>query len=159
MRLNSFDPLDILIISEFKKDPQIKLSEIAKKAHANERTIRRRLDKLVKHGVVEFALVVNASFFGYVLVVDIFLRIVQDRRQEIEQSLLEMGEIFYMAEGPSGDELSIQGRFKDNASLFDFLHKKLPSIDGLEVKGYALIPNIIKSIHQWLPKEKDFYVT
>ena len=156
MKLSYFDPLDFFIVSELKKDAQTKLSEIAQKAHVNERTVRRRLDKLVEYGVVEFALVVNASFFGYVLVVDIFLRIAPGRLQQIEQRLLEVEEIFYMAEGPGGDELSIQCRFRNNAALFDFLHKKLPSIEGLEVKGYALIPNVVKAIHQWLPKEEVF---
>lgn len=156
MKISSFDSLDYCIVSELKRNPQIKLSEIAKKAHVNERTVRRRLDMLLEHGVVEFALVVDAAFFGYVLVTDIFLRITPGRLKQIERHLLEMEEIFYMAEGPGGDELSIQCRFKNNASLFDFLHNKLPSIDGVEVKGYALIPNVVKSIHQWLPKEKDF---
>lgn len=156
MKLNHFDRLDFLIVSELKKNPQQKISEIAKKAYVNDRTVRRRLDKLMEFGVVEFTLVVNSSFFGYVLVVDIFLKIEPSKLHEIEERLLKMEEIFYMAEGPSGDELSIQGRFKNNTSLFDFLNKKLPAIEGLEVKGYALIPNIVKSLHQWLPKEEDF---
>ena len=57
--------------------------------------------------------------------------------------MLNMKEVFYIAESQNGDELSIQGRFKDNASLFDFIQNKLPAIDGVTVKGYAFIQKAV----------------
>ena len=41
-------------------------------------------------------------------------------------------------------------------NLMAFIQNKLPAIDGVTVKGYAFIPNIIKSLHQWTPREEEF---
>ncbi len=156
LRLGYMDSIDFIIISEFKKNSQVKISEIAEKLHLNERSVRRRLDQLIKFGVLEPVYMVNPAFFGYVLILDIFLEVVPQKLAAIEECLLNMKEVFYIAESQNGDELSIQGRFKDNASLFDFIQNKLPAIDGVTVKGYAFIPNIIKSLHQWTPREEEF---
>lgn len=155
MRLIYIDEIDFMIISELKKNGSDKLSEVAKKVHLNERSVRRRLKRLIEFKVLEPIFLVNASFLGYVLTIDIFLSVDPERLAEVEGILLEMEEVVYIAEGENGRELSIQGRFKDNASLFSFLHKKLPVIDGVLVKGYTFIPNIIKSLHQWAPTKQD----
>ena len=144
-----------MIISELKRNSADKLSEIAKKVHLNERSVRRRLGRLIEFKILEPIFLVNASFFGYVLTIDIFLSVEPEKLADVEELLLNMEEVFYIAEGENGRELSIQGRFKDNTSLFFFVHKTLPAIEGVQVKGYTFIPNIIKSLHEWAPTERD----
>lgn len=157
MRLVYLDEIDFMIILELKKNNAGKLSEIAKKVHLNERSVRRRLKRLIEFRILEPIFLVNASFFGYILIIDIFLSVDPKKLIEVEDILLNMEEVFYIAEGENGGELSIQGRFKDNASLFSFVHKTLPAIDGVLVKGYTFIPNIIKSLHEWAPTEQDLF--
>jgi len=155
MRLVYLDEIDFMIISELKDNSSDKLSEVAEKVHLNERSVRRRLRRLIAFKVLEPIYLVNAAFFGYVLIIDIFLGVEPEKLADVENVLLNMKEVVYIAEGENGRELSIQGRFKDNASLFFFVHKVLPAIEGVVVKGYTFIPNIIKSLHQWVPTKQD----
>lgn len=148
------DDLDLLIIRELKKNSRRSAAEIARKVGAGERTVLRRIEKLVNNKVITFSIVVNPLAFGYVAVVDIFLSIDSKRKKEILDELNESPEIFYIATGQDDDSISIQARFKNNEALFDYLYRKLPEIPGIIVKGFALIPKIIKTVDTWVPTEE-----
>ncbi|NMB86777.1 MAG: hypothetical protein GYA17_00365, partial [Chloroflexi bacterium] len=53
-------------------------------------------------------------------------------------------------------EISIEARFKDNVEMRAFLGRVLPAIPGVRVKGYALVPRILRNIDEWLPRREDF---
>ena len=53
MRLIYIDEIDFMIISELKRNSADKLSEIAKKVHLNERSVRRRLGRLIEFKILE----------------------------------------------------------------------------------------------------------
>jgi len=67
-----------------------------------------------------------------------------------------MPEITYIAVGLDSSEISIEARFKDNEELRNFLLQVLPSIPGVTVTRYALVPRILRNIDEWTPTEKDF---
>lgn len=147
----SVDTLDILIIHELKKDSQRSVAELSRTINANERTVLRRIKKLVNEKVISFSIVVNPLAFGYVSVADIFLSIDREKEKEILDVLKKTPEIFYIASGQDDNSVSIQVRFKNNEKLFEYLYKKLPEIPGIVVNGYALIPKIIKTVDTWVP--------
>lgn len=53
------DDLDLLIIRELKKNSRRSAAEIARKVGAGERTVLRRIEKLVNNKVITFSIVVN----------------------------------------------------------------------------------------------------
>ncbi|MEW6179791.1 MAG: Lrp/AsnC family transcriptional regulator [Chloroflexota bacterium] len=152
----SFDQLDYQIILELRKDARKSASEIARTLNANERTIRNRIDRLVESGAVRLTSILDPHAFGYVNTVDIFLEVQLEHEQTAIQQLLSMQEVSYLAYGLGTQDISIEARFKDNAEMRHFLGKVLPSIPGVKVKGYALVPRILRNIDEWLPKPEDF---
>ena len=67
-----------------------------------------------------------------------------------------MPEISYIALGQGTRDVSIECRFKNNEEMHEFMRKKLPSIQGVQVKGISLVPHVIRNIDEWMPKEEDF---
>jgi len=153
-----FDTLDHKIILALHKDARMSASEIARAVYANERTIRKRIDRLVKLGAVRLTAIVDPEAFGYVTAVDIFLEVDADKEDEVIQRFLTIPEVSYIAFGEGTKDLSIECRFRSNEGMREFLRKKLPTIEGVQLRGYSLVPRIIRNIDEWLPSDDDFSV-
>lgn len=153
-----FDTLDHKIILALHKDARMSASEIARAVDANERTIRKRIDRLVKLGAVRLTAIVDPEAFGYVTAVDIFLEVDADKEDEVIQRFLTIPEVSYIAFGEGTKDLSIECRFRSNEGMREFLRKKLPTIEGVQLRGYSLVPRIIRNIDEWLPSDDDFSV-
>ncbi len=155
-RKSAFDQLDYDIIQALHQDARMPASEIARRTGTNERTVRKRIDRLVAENVIRLTAILNPLAFGYVTAADILLEADPAREEEIVQSLFAMPEITYVAFGQGSQEISIEARFKDNEALREFLRKTLPSIPGVTVSRYALVPRILRNIDEWLPPREDF---
>ncbi len=157
--MTHFNELDYQIIHELQKDARASASDIARITGANERTIRKHIDRLVQSGAVRLTCVVTPQYFGYVTAADIFLEAEPSLEDQITERLLAMQEVSYLAFGQGNRDLSIEARFKDNDELREFLRHTLPEIPGVKVTGYALVPRIMKNIDEWYPKPDDFGVS
>ncbi len=149
------DTLDIRIIQELKRDGLASAAEIGRILGANERTIRRRIKELVDKKIIQYTVIVNAKAFGYTTATDIFLSLDPEHEEDVIAILLDTPEVFYVARGQGNDSVSIQARFKDTESMFTYLYKTLPNIPGVTVKGFALIPRIIKTTDSWVPGDHE----
>lgn len=156
---NLFDDLDRRIITELHEDARKSASEIARKTGSHERTIRKRIDRLLEIEAIRLVAVVNPAAFGYATTVDVFLKADPEQEAEIIKTLLEIPEISYMAINQGSRDISIEARFKDNDKMREFVRYKLPAIPGVRVSGYALVPKILRNIDEWLPVSSDFDCT
>lgn len=154
-RRDSLDDLDYEIMRELHADARASASRIARKTGANERTIRKRIDRLVADEVIRLTAIFDPEAFGYITAADIFLEANADREATVLSRLLAMPEITYVAHGQETTEISIEARFRDNDALREFLGRALPAIPGLKVTRYTLVPRILRNIDEWMPP-KDF---
>lgn len=150
------DQLDYEILQALHQDARVAASEIARITGANERTIRKRIDRLVNEGVIRMSAIVNPHAFGYVTAADIFLEVDPASEDEVIQTLMAMPEVTYVAYGQGSKDVSIEARFKDNDALREFLRHTLAGMAGVTVKGYALVPRILRNIDEWMPPKADF---
>jgi DNA-binding Lrp family transcriptional regulator len=151
-----FDKLDYQIIQCLNKNARASASEIARDVDANERTVRKRIDRLVESGVIRLTAVVDPQVLGYAISVDVFLEINPDLENEILPVLLDNPHVTYLAYGQGTKEISIEARFKNNEDMQTYLRQILPSIPGVSVSGFALVPGIIRNIDEWMPPPEDF---
>jgi DNA-binding Lrp family transcriptional regulator len=151
-----FDKTDQQIILALHKDARTSASEIARDLNANERTIRKRIDRLVRLGAIRLTAIIEPEAFGYVTAVDIFLEVDAEREDEVIDIFLKTPEVSYIAFGQGTKDLSIECRFRDNDEMREFLRKKLPTIEGVQIRGYSLVPRIIRNIDEWMPTDEDF---
>jgi DNA-binding Lrp family transcriptional regulator len=151
-----FDRFDQKIIQILHKDARRSASEIARELNANERTIRKRIDRLVKLGAIRLTAIIEPEAFGYVTAVDIFLEVDADREDEIIDLFLKTPDVSYIAFGQGTNDLSIECRFRTNDDMREFLRKTLPTIEGVQIRGYSLVPRIVRNIDEWMPRDEDF---
>lgn len=151
-----FDKTDYEIIRKLQEDARQPAKKIAESLRLNDRTVRKRIDRMVEMGVGRFALILDPAIFGYSISVDIFLEIDRNKVEEIVKKLMDMPQISYIAFGQETNELSLQARYKSTEQLYDFLWKLIPGIEGVKVTKYTLVPRILRNIDEWLPSEEDF---
>lgn len=155
-RKYTLDQLDYDIIRALHADARLSASKIARQTGTNERTVRKRIDRLVEDGIVRLTAILNPLAFGYITAADILLDADPAHEAEILQTLMSMPEITYLAFGQGNTEMSIEARFKDNDALREFIRHTLPAISGLTVTRYALVPRILRNIDEWMPAREDF---
>ncbi len=158
MRDQSLDQLDYDILQALHKDARMAASKIARITGANERTIRKRIDRLVEQDIIRLSAILNPLAFGYVTAADIFLEVDPEREQEVIQILMDMPEVTYVAYGQGSNDVSIEARFKDNDALREFIRHTLAGISGVSVTRYALVPRILRNIDEWMPPRADFQI-
>ena len=158
-RKNEFDELDYQIIRELHADARASASDIARKTNANERTIRKRIERLVADGAIRLTAILDPQAFGYVTAADIFLEAATDLEPAILDRLMSMPEVTYVALGQETNEISVEARFKDNEAMREFLGRTLPGIPGVMVTRYTLVPRILRNIDEWMPKKDDFNIS
>jgi DNA-binding Lrp family transcriptional regulator len=151
-----FDELDYQIIQELHANARASASDIARKTNANDRTIRKRIERLVADGAIRLTAILDPHAFGYVTAADIFLEAATDLEPAILDRLMAMPEVTYVALGQETNEISVEARFKDNEALREFLGRTLPGIPGVTVTRYTLVPRILRNIDEWLPNRVDF---
>jgi len=151
-----FDKTDFEIIRKLQNDSRQPAKKIADELNLNDRTVRKRIDRMIEMGVGRFALILDPAIFGYSVSVDIFLEIDLEKEEEIIDKLLGMPHISYLAFGQETNELSLEARYKSTEQLYEFLWKIIPGIEGVKVTKYALVPRIMRNIDEWLPSEEDF---
>ncbi len=153
---SEFDRLDQRIIKMLRADARISASEVARALNANERTIRKRLDRLIRQGAIRLSAIVDPDAFGYTIAVDILLEVDPESEERVIALFKSTSEISYIAFGQSTRELSIECRFKNNDAMHQFLRKTLPAIPGVQIRASSLVPHVIRNIDEWLPADSDF---
>jgi Lrp/AsnC family transcriptional regulator, regulator for asnA, asnC and gidA len=155
IREKYFDELDYAIIQALHANARIAASEIARTTGANERTIRKRIDRLMKDNAIRMTAILNPTAFGYVTAADIFLEVEPEREDEVIRTLMAMPEVTYIAYGQGTSDVSIEARFKDNDAFREFIRRTLANMSGVSVTRYALVPRILRNIDEWMPSRDD----
>jgi DNA-binding Lrp family transcriptional regulator len=152
-----FDGLDYKIIQQLQADARADATKIARAVDAHERTVRKRIERLIESGAIHPAVIVNPRAFGYVTAVNATLEVASALEEEVIQRFLEMSEIAYLAYGlDDRNTLLIQAHFKDNDGARKFLQHTLPSISGVKTSTSILVSRILHDIDGWMPKPEDF---
>ncbi|SFC33247.1 AsnC-type helix-turn-helix domain-containing protein [Alkalibacterium subtropicum] len=152
----NYDQTDYKIIQELSKDARKSVAKIARKIDVNERTVRRRIEKLIQDNTLRITTIVDPSSFGYNAIADINLKVDEAVYDDFVEECKADPNVCYIATGWGKANLSIETRFLDNENMYDFINKTLPETAGVEVINYFIIPKIIYNIDEWLPVKEDF---
>lgn len=156
IRESHFDKLDYEIIQALHKNARVTASEIARNTGGNERTIRKRIERLVDEDVIRLTAILNPHAFGYVTAADIFIQVDPKLEDEIIDKLLAIPEVTYVAFGQGTNDISLEARFKDNDGFREFIRTTLANMEGVTVDRYTLVPRILRNIDEWMPPKDEF---
>ena len=152
----SFDMTDYRIIALLRENARMPEEEISAKTGAGVEEVRSRINRLLKAGAGRITMVVDPDAFGYKLAADIYLSLDKTREKEIIEELRKKPNVTYMGHGQEAGEIALEVRFKSSSDLYDFVKTELPSIPGVIIEEFTMLPRILKNIDQWVPPEEDF---
>lgn len=151
-----FDQLDSRIINALAGNIRAEAAKIARLVDANERTVRLRINRLLELGAINLVAQVNPAMFGYQHTIIICLSVEPQHEQEVIEQLVEMPSVAYLAYGHGDHDIMLQAHFKKYSDVRQFVYHTLPTLPGLTVETYNLVPHVVCHSDAWLPKPADF---
>ncbi len=138
------DEIDRQIINCLVDDGRTTGQEIARRFDLSERTVRNRLGRLLGDGVITIHATVNWPLVGYDVIADIFCVVETSRATEIAGQIAKFPEVGYVACSLGEQDISVQGYFRSNQELYEFVERKLARIPGILRTRTVVVPWVTK---------------
>ncbi|MGQ9624767.1 MAG: Lrp/AsnC family transcriptional regulator [Candidatus Bathycorpusculaceae bacterium] len=125
------DMLDMKIIKALQLDARKPIVTLAREVGANEATVRRRIDKLVKQGIIErFTVVLDYHKLGRIIKAFIGLRVQPAKLKEIVDHLSKHPDIQVLYRTSGDTDIFAEVIFEKMEDLSNFLEEEL-KLEGI----------------------------
>jgi DNA-binding Lrp family transcriptional regulator len=136
---------DLLIL-----DGRMSCPEIARKiGNISERSVRYRIERLIKSGVISIHGSVNASAIGYPVVGDVFIEVEPGMVQEITEKLAGYESVSYIACSTWEKDISLQIFAREYTELYTLVTNEISKIPGVRRTHTSFVPFIVKDDKCW----------
>lgn len=136
---------DLLIL-----DGRMSCPEIARRiGNISERSVRYRIERLIKSGVISVHGSVNPAAIGFPVIGDVFLEVEPGMVQEITKILADYESISYIACSTGDKDISLQIFARDYTELYTFVTGEISKIPGVRRTHTSFVPFIVKDDKCW----------
>jgi len=130
-KLSIIDALDMKIIRALQKDSRKPIVQIAKEVDANEATVRRRVEKLLKGGIIErFTVILDYHKLGRVIKAFIGLRVEPAKLRSIAEHLAKHPDTQVVYRTSGDTDIVTEVILEKMEDLNTFLEEEL-KLDGI----------------------------
>lgn len=136
--------LDLDIIRCLQDDARSSFARISGKLGVPESTVRHRLNRLTRDGVVEFATLTNPLHMGYQVWVLIDIQTELRRTRAVAERIAAAPEVYWVGITTGTHDLHVGAVFRSNEDLLDFVTGRLSKIPGIVRTSTASILELIK---------------
>ena len=144
------DDLDKKIVDLLATDGRMTSTEIARQiGHITERSVRYRIERLRKMGVIEICAIPIPQNLGYVVNADVFVVVEPGKAVSVARQIASYENVPYVACSTGTNDISVQVLARDNAELFNFVNEVLGQIDGVRKTTTSVVPLVIKDVYHW----------
>ena len=145
-----FDKIDIKIVNLLLEDGRRSASEISRRmADVSERSIRYRIDRMIKDKVIQVCAVISPEALGLTVKADVWLEVESDLILEVARKIAAFENVTYVACGIGQNDISIQIVAKDTAEIYYFVTEVIRKVPGVRKTTTSIVPIIIKDVYQW----------
>ncbi|MCL5317154.1 MAG: Lrp/AsnC family transcriptional regulator [Thaumarchaeota archaeon] len=139
------DDLDRAILNMLQRDARTSYSDIAKKYGTAEATVRFRVKRLVKEGVISaFVAFLNPTKIGFTVSGAILLKLDPTHTDDIISTLIEYTEISYIYRS-TGEYDVIAVIYAHDMQHFNALVKGIKMLEGVEDVRISVTTEFLKS--------------
>ncbi|MEM2126517.1 MAG: Lrp/AsnC family transcriptional regulator [Candidatus Methanosuratincola sp.] len=150
------DELDKAIIACLQEDGRMPHTVIAARTGVAEATVRRRLERLVKEGIIKIAAVVDPFKVGVQTVALIHLDVDLLHLEEAAQKLIAMPNVRVVAYTTGFYDMLVEALFTSQQELLSFLKDQLPRIPGVRNSETSIMLQLLKRSYEWaLPSDTE----
>jgi len=144
------DDIDKRIADLLSKDGRQTSTDIARAiGHITERSVRYRIARLRKMGVLEICAVSIPGKLGFSVTADVFIEVEPGKVVSVARQIAEFENITYVACSTGSNDISVQAVARDNTELFDFVNDILGQIVGVRKTTTSVVPLVIKNVYDW----------
>lgn len=148
--MSKFDKTDRLIINMLVEDGRASSAEIARQlGDVTERTVRYRIDRLLREGFIQICAVPNPKLLGFNVTADVFIEVESDQIFEVARSLAEHECISYVAFSIGEMDVSVQIVAGSTDEVYSFVTEVIRKILGVRKTTTSIVPMVLKDIHHW----------
>jgi len=139
------DQLDLKILETLRLDASLPFTEIAKRFKVSESTVRKRVERLMREGVIKkFTVTVNPTKIGFNTVAIVGVDVDPSKLLEVAQKLCEIPETIYVATSTGDHMIMTEIWTRDGRELTKILSEKIGSIEGVKKICPAIILEKLK---------------
>jgi len=148
------DQIDRQIVTYLLDDGRMSSAGITRRiGHLSQRSVRYRIDRLIRSGVIQVSAVVNPQALGLNVTGDVILEVAPGQLREVAERLAEFDNVSYVAGSVGDGDLSIQVYARDNQELLRFVDEVVGKVPGVTRTRTVMVPWKIKDVYQWnVPK-------
>jgi Lrp/AsnC family transcriptional regulator for asnA, asnC and gidA len=154
----TLDRIDRRIVALLIKDGRISSAEIRRRIGdgISERSIRHRIDRLQRTGIMRVSAIVNPHALGYEVIGDVIIEVAPGKLRPVAEELAAFDNVSYVAAAAGQGDLSIQVYAVDNQELVRFVDEVVGQLDGVTRTRVVLVPWKLKDVYEWhVPESRD----
>ena len=155
--MSKIDDIDIKIINLLMEDGRIPCTEIARNiGNITERSVRYRVDRLIKEGILQVCGIVNPKAVGFTVIADVWLVVDADSILEVAKKMTEFEIVSYVACGIGETDVSVQVLGRSNEEIYRFITEVIGKVPGVRKTITSIVPLVLKDVYQWhIPNSKN----
>jgi Lrp/AsnC family transcriptional regulator for asnA, asnC and gidA len=152
--MSEIDKIDLDIVDYLMQDGRMTSSEIARKiGNVSERSVRYRIDRLLREGVIKISAIADPRAIGFMVVADVFLEVESDSIINVAKEMTKYECISYVACAIGESDVSVQVVGRDNDEIYRFVTDVIGKVPGVRKTTTSIVPMVLKDIYQWrIPK-------
>lgn len=131
------DKTDKKIVDLLIQDGRAASADIARQlGDVSERSVRYRVDRLIKEGVIQICAIVQPEAIGYSVIGDVFIEVEPNLVQQVAHQMVDFENVSYVASSIGENDISVQVVARNNTELYQFVTSvigKIPSTTWLKI--------------------------
>lgn len=142
--------LDKRIVDLLMEDGRMPCAEIARRiGNVSERTVRYRLDRMVRQGLLQLVAIPNPKALGYSVIADVFLEVEPGAILEVARRMADYECVSYVGCSMGDVDVSIQVVAHNNDEVYTFVTEVVANVPGVRKTTTLVVPVVLKDIYQW----------
>lgn len=147
----TLDSIDRQIVGLLLKDGRLSSAEIRRRLDGgvSERSVRYRIARLRRAGVIRISAVVSPRALGYEVTGDVLIEVAAGKLRTVAEELTVFPNVSYVAASAGEGDLSIQVYAHDNQELLRFVDEVVGRLEGVTRTRTVIVPWKLKDVYEW----------
>jgi Lrp/AsnC family transcriptional regulator for asnA, asnC and gidA len=144
------DKYDLAIVNLLMEDGRMPCVEIARRLGVlTERSVRYRLKRLRKEGIIRIGAVANPQAVGFSVIADVFIEVEPSLIMEVAQKLASFDRVRYVACSTGERDISVQVIAPTNSEAYAFVTEVIARLPGVRKTTTSIVPVTLKDVYDW----------